>query len=75
MSYKEVAFELKNTEEKFSVLCAKSRELDGGFTISPEMRAQIDALEERIEWLKGEKEFHRVKELQEEDDSIASVST
>ena len=75
MDYKETAAALEHAKHKFSVLCAQAREADGGWTISPEMRWEIDTLEEKIEWLEGEKEFLRVKELQEEDDAIASVST
>lgn len=71
MGYKETAVELEITKNSFSRLCAQARKLDGGLTISPEMRWEIDVLEERIEWLKTEKEYFRLKELQEEDDSIA----
>jgi len=75
MGYKEASVELEIAREKFGRLCDQAREADGGWTVSPEMRWEIEVWEDRIEWLKGEKEFFRLKELQEEDDAIASVST
>jgi len=75
MGYKEAAVELETAREKFGRLCDQAREEDGGWTVSPKMRWEIEVWEDRIKWLEGEKEFFRLKELQEEDNAIASVST
>lgn len=75
MGYKEASLALENAKTKFGRLCAQAREVACPWTCSPELRWEIEVWENRIEWLEGEKEFFRVKELQEEDDLIASVST
>jgi len=75
MGYKEASVELEIAREKFGRLCAQAQEADNGWSISPELQWEIEVWEDRIKWLKEEKEFFRLKELQEEDDAIASVST